>query len=133
MRNAHGCEQLRRLGISVLRVDADAAVDAQRYVVTVAGEARKDDVRRKDDDAVGNIVRLTTTLEPHKLRIRAGDFYVPLDQPLANLAIAALEPEPQSSFASNRLLAVEGSKPAVLQLYRLPAQLNAPTVAWDGK
>ena len=130
---ARAAQHLRRLGVSVLRVGAEAAVDAQRYVVTVAGEARKDDVRRKDDDAVGNIVRLTTTLEPHKLRIRAGDFYVPLDQPLANLAIAALEPEPQSSFASNRLLAVEGSKPAVLQLYRLSAQINAPTVAWDGK
>jgi hypothetical protein len=128
--------QLRQLGINVLRVGADAAVDAQRYVVTVADEAKKDDVRRKDEDNVANVVRLTTTLEPHKLRVRAGDFYVPLDQPLANLAVAALEPEPQSSLASNRVLALQaasGSEPAVVQLYRLPAALNAPAAAWDGK
>jgi uncharacterized membrane protein len=113
-RQIRAAAQLRQLGLNVLRVGADAAVDAQRYVVTVADEARKDDVRRKDEDNVANVIRLTTALEPHKLRVRAGDFYVPLDQPLANLAVAALEPEPQSSFASNRVLALQpasGSEP----------------------
>ena len=34
----------------------------------------------------------------------AGSYYVPLSQPLANLAIAALEPDTQSSFLTSRLL-----------------------------
>ena len=133
---ARAAAQLRRLGINVLRIGADATAEAQRYVVTGAQEAKKDDVRRKDDDNVLDVVRLTTTVEPHRLRVRAGDFYVPLDQPLANLAVAALEPEPQASLASNRVLGLQqgsGGEAAVLQLYRLPAALNAPMTAWDGK
>ena len=37
-------------------------------------------------------------------RAHAGDFYVPLDQPLANVIAAALEPDTQSSYAANHLL-----------------------------
>ena len=64
------------------------------------------------------------------------DFYVPLDQPLANVIIAALEPEPQSSYAANRLLMVSkpvGSQRVYLPLYRLPSRLHAAMTSWDGK
>jgi hypothetical protein len=60
---------------------------------------------------------------------------VPLDQPLANVVIAALEPEPQSSYASNHLLAIarpEGAA-AFLSLYRLAAPVRAAVTVWDGK
>ena len=33
-----------------------------------------------------------------------GSYYVPLNQPLANLVIAALEPDTQSSYFANQLL-----------------------------
>ena len=39
-----------------------------------------------------------------RVAARSGDFYVPLDQPLANVIAAALEPETQSSYAANRVL-----------------------------
>jgi hypothetical protein len=60
---------------------------------------------------------------------------VPLDQPLANVVIAALEPEPQSSYASNHLLAIarpEGAA-AFPSLYRLAAPVRAAVTVWDGK
>jgi hypothetical protein len=34
----------------------------------------------------------------------AGSYYLPLNQPLANIAIAALEPDTESSYFANRLL-----------------------------
>jgi hypothetical protein len=36
--------------------------------------------------------------------VARGSYYVPLNQPLANLVIAALEPDSQSSFFANQLL-----------------------------
>ena len=44
----------------------------------------------------------------------AGSFYVPLNQPLANLAIAALEPDTQSSYFSNQLLEALSSTARVM-------------------
>ena len=41
---------------------------------------------------------------PQPLAAPAGSYYVSLEQPLANLAIAALEPDTQNSFFANRLL-----------------------------
>ena len=43
-----------------------------------------------------------------------GSFYVPLNQPLANLAIAALEPDTQSSYFSNQLLEALSSTARVM-------------------
>jgi hypothetical protein len=66
----------------------------------------------------------------------AGDFYIPLDQPLANVIIAALEPEPQCSYASNRLLTVPrlaGANRVYLPLFRLPLRLRAAMTSWDDK
>ena len=36
--------------------------------------------------------------------VPAGSYYGPLNQPLANLALAALEPDTQNSFYANRIL-----------------------------
>jgi hypothetical protein len=38
------------------------------------------------------------------LDVPRGSYYVPLNQPLGNLVIAALEPDTQSSFFANRVL-----------------------------
>ena len=65
--------------------------------------------------------------------MRPGDFYVPMDQPLANVISAALEPETQSSFAANRVLTLPRApaEGALLPLYRLPAALAVPAVAYE--
>lgn len=36
--------------------------------------------------------------------VPAGSYYVPLNQPLAHLAVAALEPDTQNSYFANRLV-----------------------------
>jgi len=45
----------------------------------------------------------------------AGSYYVGLDQPLANLAIAALEPDTQNSFITNRIVDRVGAQARVLK------------------
>jgi len=127
-------ERLRRLGISVLRLSESMNVDAERYRVTAVAETKKDDVRRNDEEGTTDILRIDTETEAARISLRTGDFYVPLDQPLANVIVAALEPEPQSSYASNRLIAVprESGGRGYLPMYRLPSRLRAAMTVWDG-
>jgi Zinc carboxypeptidase len=126
--------RLARLGATVLRVRQDTGVDGERYRVARLQESKKEDVRRNDDDGAGNVVQITTTVEPARLTVRTGDFYVPMDQPLANVIAAALEPETQSSYASNRVLTLpkmDATQAAFLPLYRLPNALAAPAILYE--
>ena len=128
--------RLARLGVTVLRVQQDTSVDGERYRITAIKESRKDDVRRNDDDGAGNVVQVTAVVEPARLSAKTGDFYVPMDQPLANLIAAALEPETQSSYAANHVLGLPKAPvdvQAFLPLYRLPSPLSAPTVVFSGQ
>jgi len=133
---AEAALRLTRLGVTVLRVQRDAGVDGERYRITRIQESTKEDVRRNDEDGAASVVQISTVVESARMVAKAGDFYVPLDQPLANVIAAALEPETQSSYAANRVLALpklpaDGS--AFLPLYRLPLALDAPTVVFAGE
>ena len=132
---ATAASRLRDLGVSVLRLNEDADRDVERYRIVAASEAKKDDVRRNDEEGSIDVVKLETVVANAKVSFHRGDFYVPLDQPLANVVIAALEPEPQSSYASNHLLAIANPQgvPAFLPLYRIAAPLHAAVTVWDGK
>ena len=67
-------------------------------------------------DGSSGVLRLKVQAEPTLIDVRAGSYYVPLDQPLANLAIAALEPDTQNSFAANRILGSIDNEARVLQM-----------------
>jgi hypothetical protein len=126
--------RLARLGATVLRVQQNATVDSERYRITRMQESKKEDVRRNDDDGAANVVQVATVVEPTQLAVKAGDFYVPMDQPLANVIAAALEPETQSSYAANRVLSLpkgDAAQPALLPLYRLPKALATPVVVYE--
>jgi len=41
---------------------------------------------------------------PALLDAPAGSYYVPLDQPLANLVLAAMEPDTQNSYVTSRIV-----------------------------
>ena len=119
--------RLSNLGATVLRLSADTAIDVERYRVTRAEETKKEDVRRNDEDSASNVVQIATATESARVTAKAGDYYVPLDQPLANVIAAALEPETQSSFAANRILTLPkhtSDAPAYLPLYRVPAPIK---------
>ena len=88
------------------------AVD--RYDIVSKTETAKSDVRSgKEGEVATKITAYQTTIDSCELDIQRGDFCVSLDQPLANLILAACEPEGQHSFASNALL-------DPLSLFRLP-------------
>jgi hypothetical protein len=62
----------------------------------------------------GATTRLKVQTMPALLDVAAGGFYVSLEQPLANLAVAALEPESPSSFAANGVIASVAGEARVL-------------------
>ncbi len=117
-------ERLRLQGIQVLKVTASGSVlgDSYREISRTAGERM--DVRGSISDA-DRIVVVQTGLARSLLDVSRGSYYVPLNQPLGNLAIAALEPDTQSSYFANRLLPdlqgiVRVMAPPSLKLEELP-------------
>ncbi len=131
---AEAATRLVRLGATVLRVKRDVSADGERYRITRMQESKKEDVRRNDDDSAASVVQLSTVLESVRVSINAGDFYVPMDQPLANVIAAALEPETQSSYAANRVLILpktDSDAAVFLPVFRLPNALTAATVAYE--
>src|SRR5436190_11882759 len=132
---AGAVRRLRALGATVLRLLEDSELDVERYRITRAEEAKKEDVRSNDEEGSVSVVRITSVTERAAVTAHRGDFYIPLDQPLANVIIAALEPDTQSSYAANRLLNLpkaDVGQAAFLPLYRLPAKLKATALVWDG-
>lgn len=120
-------ERLLELGVDVYMVAQELQLEqeqgAQSYRLNSQTPGRKQDVQGAPG-AVSEVTRVSTELEALPLTIEAGWYYVPLDQPSANLAAAALEPESQSSYVSNRLLQIpaadaDADQPLYLPLYRL--------------
>ncbi|WP_395699376.1 M14 family metallocarboxypeptidase [Aquabacterium sp.] len=96
---------LRALGLRVQTLDKPLALQAEAWVEQARGEMARPDVRGSVADGRQTILRVQASLAPsHAFRAEPGSHYVPLDQPYANLAIAALEPDTQNSFFANRVL-----------------------------
>jgi hypothetical protein len=99
------------LGVAVERVSqAPGLWQVQAYVVQADATGQRQDARGAIADEQGSIRLLTVSTQDQKLTPQAGDFYVPLNQPLAALVSAALEPDTQNSFVANGLLALDGGQ-----------------------
>ncbi len=96
-------ERLRLHGVQVLRVMEPASMLGDLYRETSRASGTRQDVRGAMLDA-GQIVKIDVALVRGVVDAPAGSYYVPLGQPLANLVIAALEPDTQNSFFANQLL-----------------------------
>jgi hypothetical protein len=94
--------RLRALGVRVLRLEQDGELRGEEYREIARESVQRQDVRGPMDEGV--VVRARVQVVPALLDVKAGSYYVPLDQPLANLIIAALEPDTQNSFFANRLV-----------------------------
>ena len=93
-------ERLRLHGVQVLRVFEQSALLGDIYRETSrTGNARQGNLADGQP-----IIKTEVALVRGVIDAPAGSYYVPLNQPLANLAIAALEPDTQSSYFANRLL-----------------------------
>src|SRR5512138_668354 len=97
-------QRLRELGVRVQRFARDAPLQAEGWTELSRVESQRADVRGTVADATHTIVGVRVVLAAKEATAPADSWYVPLDQPLANLVVAALEPDTPSSYFANRLL-----------------------------
>lgn len=119
--------RLRALGVRVQAIDSASSAahwGLERYRVEDQAEGQRQDGRGAISD--GQSIRvLKVSTEAFEGSPQPGDVYVPMDQPLAGLISAALEPDSQNSFAANRLLEIDAGQ--VRRVVRLP-QPPTPSV-----
>jgi hypothetical protein len=95
--------RLRGLGLSVQQVAEPGVMRGETFRETARSDGVRQDVRGAIADG-GGIVRVQVETQPALIDVAPGSFYVPLDQPFANLAVAALEPDTQNSYLAHRIL-----------------------------
>ena len=96
-------ERLRLQGVQVLRVLEQSALLGDIYREASRSGTSRQDMRTNMGDGAP-IVKTEVALVRGVIDAPTGSYYVPLNQPLANLVMAALEPDTQSSYFSNQLL-----------------------------
>lgn len=96
-------ENLKLLGLRVERLGSAGPASVERYQVTSDKGGERQDARGAIA-AERPIRQVQVTTQALTQELPAGSWYVPLDQPLAALAFAALEPDSQSSFVANHAL-----------------------------
>ncbi|MEO7160490.1 MAG: M14 family zinc carboxypeptidase [Polaromonas sp.] len=96
-------ERLRLQGVLVLRVLEPSAMLGDLYREISRSSGMRQDARNSMGDGL-YIIKTEVALMRGVIDAPAGSYYVPLNQPLANLAIAALEPDTPSSYFANQLL-----------------------------
>ena len=102
---ADAVDKLRLLGVQVFKVSEQSALLMDTYRETARQSAARQDVRGAiADGGAGEVVRVDVALARTLVDVPPGSYYVPLSQPLAPLAMAALEPDTQNSFFANRVI-----------------------------
>ncbi|HSQ71031.1 MAG TPA: M14 family metallocarboxypeptidase [Rubrivivax sp.] len=96
-------QRLRALGVVVRQVTAAGELLAETWREISRTSVVRPDARGGVDDGLGQRVVQVRT-EAVSLPIPAGSWWVPLDQPLANLVVAALEPDTPGSWFAQRVL-----------------------------
>lgn len=96
-------ERLKLLGLQIMRVAEPGSVLADTYQETGRETTARQDVRGTVEGGKP-IIRVQVTPTRSAIDIPAGSYYVPLSQPLANLAVAALEPDTQNSYFANHVI-----------------------------
>lgn len=116
---SEAADKLRALGLQVLRIAEPGNLLADTYREEDRSSAAKSDVTGASDRSVE---RVKVQLQRVAIDVPEGSFYVPLNQPLANIAIAALEPDTQSSFFANHI---------ITGLNDVARSMNNPTLVYD--
>lgn len=97
-------ERLQWLGVQVLRVAEPGTLLAETYRETARNANENANLPSSMAGHNASTVRSQVTPVRSAIDAPAGSFYVPLNQGLANLAVAALEPDTESSYFANRLI-----------------------------
>jgi hypothetical protein len=98
--------RLRLLGVEVQQLDAAGEMRGETYRETGRSAAT--------GDGGESAARLRVQTQPVLIDVPGTSYYVSLEQPLANLAIAALEPESPAGYAANGVIASVESVARVL-------------------
>lgn len=93
--------RLRGLGVVVQQVQQNGVVRGEVYRET-ARETLRDSVVGSGTNH--SLLRVQVETVASLIDAAAGSYYVPLDQPLAHLALAALEPDSPHSYTAHRIL-----------------------------
>lgn len=101
--SAGAVERLKLLGVQVLRIAEQGSLLADIYRETSRETADRQDVIGNIAGGSG-IVRVQVSPMRSAIDAPPGSYYVPLNQPRAHLAVAALEPDTQNSYFANRLI-----------------------------
>lgn len=102
--NAAGVvDRLRLHGVQVMRVAEPGSMLGDLYRENARSLGARQDVRGSIADS-RDIIKAEVALVRGVIDAPRGSYYVPLNQPLANLVVAALEPDTQSSYFANRIL-----------------------------
>jgi hypothetical protein len=92
-------ERLQMLGLQVMRVAESGSVVAETYAETGRRAPSATDGNPTSDIALVEVTPTRTAID-----IPAGSYYIPMNQGLANVAMAALEPDTPSSYFAHHLL-----------------------------
>ncbi|MDB5848940.1 MAG: peptidase, partial [Rhodoferax sp.] len=96
-------ERLQMMGVQVQRVGESSSILADVYRETARSMGQRDDVRGSVAGG-GEIIKTKVDLVRGVIDAPLGSYYVSLAQPMANLALAALEPDTQNSYFANHIL-----------------------------
>ncbi len=114
--------RLRALGVQAQRIEQVGTLRGESYAETAREAGARADVLGSVADAA-DVLRVSVKLLPARIDVEAGSYYVGLDQPLANLVVAALEPDTQNSYLAHRIVSGVGALARVLR--RPEAQMTA--------
>ena len=125
-------QRLRALGIEVATLGPTVGVapgtgspptpwDVEDFVLEADATGQRQDARGAISDSQDSIRVLRVQTRPSQRVPAPGSHYVTLNQPLAALVSAALEPDSQNSFVANRLLGIDAG-----QLHRV---MRTPAIA----
>jgi hypothetical protein len=107
-------QRLRGLGVRVVQLAETGVVHGETYRETAREVGVRQEVLGSIADA-GGVLRVQVELVAALVDAPVGSYYVPLDQPLANLVIAALEPDTQNSYVSHGIVSSVAAQARVLQ------------------
>jgi hypothetical protein len=101
---ADAVRRLRTLGVTVHQLAQDGDLRGETYREVSREIASRPDALGTIADPSGGVMRVKVDTVPALLDVKAGGYYVPLDQPLANLVFAALEPDTPNSYLANGII-----------------------------
>ena len=110
---ADAVRRLRGLGVEVHKLDANAVMRGETYREMSRELGVRQDVRGSIADGDG-VLRVQVETVPSAIDAVVGSYYVSLNQPLANLVIAALEPDTQNSYITNRIVSAVQNQARVM-------------------